>query len=154
MSAAMQSRDFEAIRELTSPDVVLNSPITSSFRFEGPDEIVDLLRVVRDTYEYLEYTAVFGDGDTWAQVFRVRIRGQEMEGTDVMRLDEEGRIREFTVFFRPLPGLAALTAALAPGLARQRGRGAALPAALTRPLELATRLGDRVAARLVGRGPG
>jgi hypothetical protein len=153
ISDAMVARDFDALRAELAPDVVLNSPITASFKFQGPDEIVELLRIVRDSYEELEYTDVFGSGDTWAQVFRVRIRGQEMEATDIMRLDGEGRVREFTVFFRPLPGLAALTAALAPPLAEKRGGKArgVVARALTAPLVGLTRVGDRVAARLVRR---
>jgi hypothetical protein len=153
MAAAMVSRDFEAIRPLLAAEVRLNSPITSSFAFQGPDEILELLPVVREAYEQLEYTDVFGSGDTWVQVFRVRVQGQEMEGLDLMRLDGDGRVREFTVFFRPLPGLAALTAALAPPLAKRQSRGRGLAAKLlTGPLVPLTRLGDKLAARLVGRG--
>jgi hypothetical protein len=150
MAAAMEARDFAAIRELLAPDVVLNSPITSSFRFQGPDEIVELLEIVRDAYEELEYTAIFGSGDRWAHVFLARVGGQETEGIDVMRLDGEGRVLEFTVFFRPLPGLAALTAALAPAVAPSRGKRAAARL-LTRPLAFLTRSGERVAPRLAGR---
>jgi hypothetical protein len=66
------------------------------------------------------------------------------------------RVREFTVFFRPLPGLAALTAALAPPLAEKRGGKSRAAAArvLTAPLVSLTRVGDRVAARLVRRRAG
>jgi hypothetical protein len=148
---AMLSRDFDTLRAQLADDVVLNSPITAAIQFRGADEVVELLRTVRDAYETLEYTDVFGSGDTWAQVFRVRVRGQEMEATDLMRIDEAGRVREFTVFFRPLAGLAALTAALAPEVAPTRGRAFAARA-LTRPLELMTRSGDRVVARLARRG--
>jgi hypothetical protein len=155
MAVAMASRDFDAIRPLLAPGVVLRSPITSSFTFQGPDEILELLRVVRDAYEQLEYTDVFGSGDTWVQVFKTRVRGQEMEGLDLMRLDGEGRVEEFTVFFRPLPGLAALTAGLAPPLAAKQGDARGLAAKLlTAPLVPLTRFGDRIAARLVGRRPG
>jgi hypothetical protein len=148
---AMRGRDFDALRAQLADDVVLNSPITAAFQFRGADEIVELLRTVRDAYETLEYTDVFGSGDTWVQVFRVRVRGQEMEAIDLMRMNADGKVREFTVFFRPLAGLAALTAALAPEVAPTRGR-AAVARALTRPLELMTRSGDRVVARLTGRG--
>lgn len=156
ISDAMAARDFDALRSELAPDVVLNSPITSSFAFRGADEVIELLRVVRDSYEELVYTDVFGSGDTWAQVFRVRLRGQEMEATDIMRLDGEGRVLEFTVFFRPLPGLAALTAALAPPLAEKRvGRSRAIAArVLTTPLVALTRAGDRIAARLLRQRPG
>jgi len=73
-----------------------------------------------------------------------------MEAVDVMRLDGEGRVCEFTVFFRPLPGLAALAAALAPEVAPTRPRAIAARM-LTRPLELMTRSGERVVKRLAGR---
>ena len=150
VAAAMQARDFEALGELIADDVVLNSPITGAFRFHGRDEILDLLRAVRNVYETLEYTAIFGSGDAWAQVFRATIRGTPMEGTDIMRLDGDGRVREFTVFFRPLSGLATLAAALGPAVAPTRPRAIALRA-LAAPLAAATRLGERIVPRLAGR---
>jgi hypothetical protein len=150
LADAMRARDFDTIGDLLAQDVVLNSPITAAFRFHGRDEILDLLRAVRDVYETLEYTAIFGSGDTWAQVFRTTIRGTPMEGTDIMRLDEDGRVREFTVFFRPLPGLATLAAALGPAVAPTRPRAIALRA-LAAPLAAATRLGERIVPRLAGR---
>lgn len=149
IAAAMTARDFEALRELLADDVVLNSPITASFQFRGREEIIELLEVVRETYETLEYTAVFGEGDTWAQVFRARVRGEEMEGADVMRLDPSGKVSEFTVFFRPLPGLATLAGALAPSLAPTRGRRR-LIAMLSAPLGPMTRFGDRIVPRILG----
>ena len=150
VAAAMSARDFEALGDLMAPDVVLNSPITAAFQFRGREEIVELLKVVRDVYEELEYTDVFGAGDTWVQVFTTRVRGERMQAVDLMRLDADGKVREFTVFFRPLPGLAALTAALAPALAPSRPRRATL-SLMTAPLAAMTRLGERVVPRIVGR---
>src|ERR671917_2313427 len=118
---AMQAADFDALRELLAPDVFLNSPITSSIQFRGRDNILELLRIVHDAYEDLTYTDIFGRGDTWAQVFDVRVNGTPMQGTDLIRLDEEGRVSEFTVFFRPLSGVATLASALAPEVARRQG---------------------------------
>jgi hypothetical protein len=151
---AMQAGDFAAMRELLAPDVVLNSPISSSIKFRGADNVVALLEIVHDAYEELEYTAIFGRGDTWAQVFAVRVDGHRMQGTDLMRLDEDGKVREFTVFFRPLSGVATLAAALAPRVAERQGsrRRSAIARAVTRPLAAMTRAGDRVAGRLAGGG--
>jgi SnoaL-like domain len=151
---AMQAADFEAMRDLLAPEVVLNSPITSSIQFRGRDNILELLRIVHDAYEDLTYTDIFGRGDTWAQVFDVRVNGTPMQGTDLIRLDEEGRVREFTVFFRPLSGVATLASALAPEVARRQGSRprSAVARAMTRPLAAATRAGDRIAGRLAGGG--
>jgi hypothetical protein len=150
VAEAMTARDFAALGELLADDVVLNSPITAAFQFHGRDEIIELLRVVRETYEELEYTEIFGERDDWVQVFRTTVNGQPMQGMDLMRLDASGRVAEFTVFFRPLPGLATLTAALAPAVAPTRPR-AVVARALTAPLAAATRLGERVIPRIAGR---
>jgi hypothetical protein len=82
-------------------------------------------------------------------VFRARVNGRPLEGTDIMRLDEQGRIRELNVFVRPLPALTALAAALAPRLARSTGRvRSATVAGMTRPLAAITRLADVPASQL------
>ena len=61
-------------------------------------------------------------------------------------MNDRQQISEITIFFRPLPGLAALTSALAPRLARKHGRVRPLVASLLiGPLGLLTRLGDRLA---------
>ena len=152
LADAMQARDFDALGGLIADDATLNSPITAAFALHGRDEIVELLKVVRDAYETLDYTAIFGSDDVWAQVFSATVRGEAMQGVDVMRLDEAGKVKEFTVFFRPLPGLATLTAALAPALAPSRPRAVALRM-LSAPLAAATRVGERVVPRVLGRVP-
>jgi small-conductance mechanosensitive channel len=67
-----------------------------------------------------------------------------------MRLDETGKITELTVFFRPLPAIAVAMRLIGAGLGMRRGRArAALISGLIRPLELFTRVGDRVGVMLV-----
>ena len=67
-----------------------------------------------------------------------------------MRLGRDGRIIEFTVFFRPLPATAAALRVIGAGLGRRKsGAMAAVISALARPLGFMTRVGDRVAVRLV-----
>ena len=143
LRVAMEARDLEGVAEALAPDVVLHSPITSSFRFVGRDEVTALLGIVRELLEDLHYFEDFGEGDTHLLAFRARVNGQRLEGTDVMRLDEQGRVRELRVFIRPLPGLTALTAALAPRLASKTGPArSATVAGMTRPLAAITRLAD------------
>jgi hypothetical protein len=143
LRVAMEGRDLEGVAEALAPDVVLHSPVTSSFRFVGRDEVAALLGIVRELLEDFHYLEEFGEGPIHVLVFRARVRGQTLEGTDIMRLDEQGRVRELRVFIRPLPGLTALTAALAPRLASKTGRGrSATVAGMTRPLAAITRLAD------------
>src|SRR5215210_4260072 len=63
-AAAMRERDFETLGETLAADVVLHSPITGSFPFEGREQVLDLLRIVRGALEDLNPVASFGDDDT------------------------------------------------------------------------------------------
>jgi len=149
LRVAMEARDLDGVAEALAPDVVLHSPITSSFRFVGRDEVTALLGIVREVFEDLRYVEEFGEGPLHVLVFRARVNGQQLEGTDIMRLDEQGRVRELNVFIRPLPGLTALTAALAPRLALKTGRARSVAVAgMVRPLAAITRLTDVPGSRL------
>ena len=149
LRVAFEAGDLDGVAEALAPDVVLLSPVTSSFRFAGRDEVGALLGIVRDVFEELRYVEEFGDGAVRALVFQARVNGQQLEGTDILRLDEKDRVREIRVFIRPLPGLTALTAALAPRLARDTGRArAAAVAGMVRPLAAMTRLTDVPGSRL------
>jgi SnoaL-like domain len=149
LRVAFEARDLQGVAEALAPDVVLHSPITSSFRFVGRDEVAALLGIVRQVFEDLNYLAEFGEDRIRVLVLRARVNGQQLEGTDILRLDEQGRVSELKVFIRPLPGLTALAAALAPRLARDTGwaRSAAV-AGMTRPFAAITRLGDVPGSRL------
>jgi hypothetical protein len=149
LRVAFEARDLEGVADALAPDVVLHSPVTSSFRFVGRDEVTALLRIVREVFEDLRYVEEFGEGGMRALVFRARVKGQSLEATDILRLDEQGRVSEIRVFIRPLPGLTALTAALAPRLARETGRvRSAAVAGMVRPVAAITRLGDVPGSRL------
>jgi hypothetical protein len=69
---------------------------------------------------------------------------------DHVRLDESGKIRELTVFFRPMPAIAVAIRLLGTGLGRRKSRvRAELISLLTRPLGFMTRVGDRIGVWLV-----
>jgi len=73
-----------------------------------------------------------------------------VEEATLVRLDEDALVREITLWFRPLPGLAAVMGRLGPYLAREHGRARrALVAGLVAPLVAATRAGDALAVSLV-----
>ena len=152
LSETMRERDFEGMAEVLAPDVVLNSPITESFHFNGRDDVLAILKLVRGVLERPpEYQHVFGSGEMWTQVNRTSVRGREVQANVLLRFGDEGRIREMTIFFRPLPGLATLAAALAGPVARRRGRALAVVLGLlARPMAAQTRYGDALVGRLLG----
>jgi hypothetical protein len=146
---ALIARDFDAMRDAMNPEVVLNSPILST-PFEGREAVLELFRVISETLEDIRYTTDIADGDVRVMSWRTRIGKMEMEGADFLRLDEQGRIKEFTVFFRPLAGITVLASALGKGLARRRSRTRAwLVAAASAPMVLLSRASDWLAPRLV-----
>ena len=62
----------------------------------------------------------------------------------------DGKIRELTAFFRPLPAAALALRLIAAGLVRRKSPARAMVvSSLTRPLAALTRAGDPVGARLV-----
>jgi len=57
------------------------------------------------------------DGGTVGPVFRARVGTREVEGLDLLRFDEQGKVRELTVMVRPRSALEALFAAVGSRLA-------------------------------------
>src|SRR3954462_15248756 len=102
-----KERDFDAMRELLHPDGVLNSPILSR-PFVGREAVLELFEVITETLEDVRYTEDMREGSVIFSSWHTRVRGTEMQGSDILRLDEGGRIVEFTVFFSPLKGITVL----------------------------------------------
>ncbi|MDQ6807333.1 MAG: nuclear transport factor 2 family protein [Actinomycetota bacterium] len=147
---AMRERDYGTIAGVLAPDVVIHSPITDSFQLHGRDDALAVLKIVREAMEGLEHRELVGADDVWTQRFRARVRGRHVDGMDLLRFDEEGRVRELTVFIRPLPGLAAFAAALASGVGRRRGLLTTIALRLLiEPLAVITRHGDRLVGWLL-----
>jgi len=149
--AAIDSQDPEALAAACAPDLVFHSPITSTIQFEGRDEMLNLYRTVLEVYDEQHCVAEYESGNTLVVHLHARIGDQELDEVQILRMNEDGKVREITMYVRPLPGLTALMAALAPKLAGSRWR-AALLAAMSRPLATMTRLGDKTGARLVRPG--
>ncbi len=146
---AAEAHDIAGVLETLASNVVLRSPITDRVSFNGREEIRALLGSVFATISDIRYFADVGDERTRALFYRANVNGQPLEEATRIELDDDGQIREITLFFRPLPGLATLTAALAPRVARRRGRVRAVIAhLLLGPLGAATRVGDRFAGWL------
>jgi hypothetical protein len=144
---AAQAGDVEGVLATLAEDVVLRSPITDRVTFHGHEEVRELMRTVFATLADIEYFADVGDARTRALFDRAVVSGQPLEQAIRVELDQRAQIAELTIFFRPLPGLVALTAGLGPRLAaRRHGRARELLArALLAPLAAATRAGDRLA---------
>jgi hypothetical protein len=118
---AVEARDFEAAIACLAPDVVFHSPVAHT-PFEGKETVGEVLLAVSQTFEDFEYTDEFESGDAHALVFRARVGEKRLQGLDLLRLDDDGLIREFTVMVRPASGLMALGQAMGPKVESLKAR--------------------------------
>src|SRR5262245_12102186 len=91
-------------------------------------------------------------GDPHVLHFTAEVGGKRLEGLDLLRLDEEGRVKEITVFLRPFPAVAAFLSDTGPKLADKRagsGRAAFLRVAGA-PLSALMRTTAATGPRLLG----
>jgi limonene-1,2-epoxide hydrolase len=146
---AMQRRDLDAVIAACAPDATLRSPISQHASFQGREELRELFATVLDAVEEFRYHEEIAAGDTVVYRLEGRVDGHLFEEALFVRYGEDGLAREFRVFMRPLPGLTAFLAGLAPRLGRRRSRLRGLLLALAvRPLAWITRVTDGVGARL------
>src|ERR1700704_4323203 len=147
---AMEARDSAAVVDAFAPDAIFRSPFTGRLTFKGRDQIGALVQVVFDVLDDFHYTDELSGRDSAFLVARARVGGTDIEMVDHIRLDEHGKIRELTVFFRPMPAIAVAMRLIGSGLVRPNSRvRAAVISLLTRPLGFLTRVGDRIGVRLV-----
>jgi hypothetical protein len=104
---AAENKDFAGAEELFSPDVVFRSPAVFK-PYAGLAAIGVILRTVADVFEDFRYLDQVETGETAVLIFEARVGDRELNGVDVLRFGEDGRIAEMMVMIRPLSGLNAL----------------------------------------------
>ena len=122
---AVESRSIGEMMVPFAEDAVLHSPITFK-PFEGRAAIRILLGILLEVFQDFRYTDELAadDAGTQALVLRRRVRDRDLEGIDLIRFDEAGRIVDFTVFIRPRSAIEVLLEEVAPRRAAAM-RGAA-----------------------------
>ena len=120
--ALIRSRDARGLDALLADDVVLHSPVVHT-PLAGKPIVRKYLQAalqvfVNDTFRYVR--ELEGPGDAVLE-FQVEIDGITVNGVDMLRWDEAGRIVDFKVMVRPLKAvnlihqkMAALLAASSP----------------------------------------
>jgi ketosteroid isomerase-like protein len=151
---AGETHDPRATIALLADDVIIRSPITDRIRFEGVDQARDLFIRVFDTISEIRFYEVVGAGsDTQVIFWRGRVAGCPLEEANLLRIHDDGRIAEMTVFMRAVPGLLQLVAELAPSLAGRHGRArAALIRAQLRLFSLTYRAAEPLVLKLANAG--
>lgn len=143
--SALEARDARAITDLLSEDAVLVSPITDAFRFHGRAAVGQVFGSAFDLFTGTTCHTVTGEGDTWAVFLRGTISGQQFEECQLLRLDDQGLVREVTMIGRPVATTLTVMARIG-GAMYARGlmsRGAALAGAGVRPVAAVLGLVER-----------
>lgn len=148
---AMERGDVDAALHEFRSDAVVRSPFTDSLAFEGHAQIRAIVAVVLDVLDDLRYSDEIHAGERAVLVARASVAGQELELVDHLLLDDAGKVREMTVFFRPLTASAVALRLIGAGLAGRRSpRRARLITVLARPLALLIAASDRIGPRIIG----
>ena|SRR5215210_423648 len=114
--AAALAKDFGAVDDLFTEDVVFRSPVV--FRpYEGRQALQIVLSAVVEVFEDFEYVSVVEDGDVAVLQFRTRVSERELDGVDILRFDDGGLVNELMVMVRPMSAMHALAEAMRARLA-------------------------------------
>ncbi|MFD4357834.1 nuclear transport factor 2 family protein [Nocardia sp. NPDC058518] len=150
-TAALQAHDLAGISGTLAPGVVFHSPVLGKLKFIGPAEAVRVFGAFFDGITDDEYTSGF-EGAQGARVVQGRAMAKRRP-IDLMMLldfDEQNLFRDIKVFVRPLAGLGAVAAIMAPRLAAPKGNVAVATArVLAAPVKGVTGMVDVVAPWLV-----
>jgi len=108
---AAESKDFSAFEEIFAEDITFRSPAVFK-PYEGRGAVAMLLTAVAGVFEDFRYTDQVETGDTAVLAFSAMVGDRELDGVDLLRFDGAGRVREMSVYIRPLSGLNALAEAM------------------------------------------
>jgi SnoaL-like domain len=109
--AAAESKDFSAVDDLFAEDVSFRSPVVFK-PYEGRDAVATLLGAVIQVFEDFRYTDQVETGDVATLAFSARIGDRELDGIDLLRFDDDGKVAEMAVYVRPMSGVNALAEAM------------------------------------------
>lgn len=105
--AAAERKDLSALGALFTDDVVFRSPVVYG-PYEGRDALAMILGAVLQVLEDFHYTDQVETGDVAALAFSARVGDREVNGIDFLHFDSEGRVRQLSVYIRPLSGINVL----------------------------------------------
>jgi hypothetical protein len=109
--AAVESGDADSFEQVLAPEAVFRSPAVFK-PYEGREAVMVVLRAVGRVFEDFRYEDRFEGADGEVLLFAARVGDRELNGIDLLRFDDAGRVRELTVMVRPLSGLGALVEAM------------------------------------------
>jgi hypothetical protein len=119
-------RDLVALREVLADGVTIGAPPYWQ-RIAGRDVVHHLLGIILHTIEDFTYHREWCEGRELALEFTGCVGGLDLQGIDLITLDERVAIAKLDVLMRPLPAIEKLREIIVPQmtafLARRADRG-------------------------------
>ena len=114
--------DPQALRDLLAEDAVFHSPVVHTPQ-QGRDTVVAYLHAASHVLggEHFRYLREIVDGDQACLEFASELDGIHINGVDIIRWNDEGKIQDFKVMVRPLKAINKVWEKMAEMLAAQAG---------------------------------
>lgn len=120
--AYMQSGDAQALKGSLADDAVFHSPVVHTPQ-EGREKVFAYLHAASHVLggENFRYLREIVDGDQAMLEFQSEIDGIQINGVDIIRWNDDGKIQDFKVMVRPLKAINKVWEKMAAMLAAQAG---------------------------------
>ncbi len=105
---AIEAQDRQRYATLLAEDVRFFSPIEAEPSVGREAASMVLSTVFEGVFEDFHYVNQLDGEDLHLLVFRARVGDIPLEGVDLLKLNSEGLVREFTVMIRPLGAIHAI----------------------------------------------
>lgn len=109
----VSERDLDALHRVLAPDVSLGPPPYWS-RFHGREIVQHLLGLIVETIEGFTYHREWKNGRELALEFTGRVGDLELQGIDLITLNDRFAIQNLDVLMRPMNSVRALQETIGP----------------------------------------
>jgi len=109
----VETRDEVALGEILAPNPSLGAPPYWQ-KFVGHDVVHYLLGVILQTIDPLHYHREWSDDREFALEFSGQVAGIELQGIDLITIDDDGRLVNIDVMIRPADAVAELIEQVTP----------------------------------------
>ena len=109
-------QDLDALSQLLAEDITLGAPPYWP-RFEGRELVHHLLGLILQSIEGFSYRREWQHGNELALEFRGRVGELELQGVDLITVNDRGLVQGLDVVMRPVNAVNALQEIIAPRMA-------------------------------------
>jgi hypothetical protein len=112
----VSKRDMEALHDALAEDVTIGAPPYWT-KLEGRPIVHHLLGLIIETIEGFTYYREWQDGNELALEFQGRVGDLDVQGIDLITLNEQGQVQNLDVLMRPTNTIVRLQEIVGPRMA-------------------------------------